>query len=358
MSFIFPKYNEPNWDSEILKNSKDCTFCQVEKDGVLPHSFHLSSVYPEYIKKDGKWEIIKENIPFGVVVLRDENLISIEPARVLKGDQVLCAEIDDGSEGVYVNKNPFDNLEKDFKVLPYDESGSEKYEKLVDLLKHEKDSEIGYIVWVLGPAVVFDYDTRVAMIEMMELGFIDSILAGNAMATHDLEGGYLETALGQNIYTQESIPNGHYHHLDTINKARNLGSIEEFVNSGEVKDGLIRKAVEMEMPYVLAGSIRDDGPLPPVYADVLDSIESMEAELKKATLVICLATQLHSVCAASMTPSYKIENGELRPVYVYAIDISEYAVSSVSRVRDNYGVESFLTNAQDFSFILKKKLIK
>ncbi|MDO5650336.1 MAG: hypothetical protein Q4G11_07000, partial [Gallicola sp.] len=116
--------------------------------------------------------------------------------------------------------------------------------------------------------------------------------------------------------------------------------------------------VENKIPYILAGSIRDDGPLPPVFANVNDSVHAMERELKKATLVITLATQLHSVAAASMVSSYKVENDTIRPVYIFSIDITDYAVSSVSRARDDYGVESFLTNVQDFSYILKKNLIK
>lgn len=358
MAFKLPEYNEPNWDDEILINAPDVELKMVEMDGVLPNGFHLSSIYPEYIKLDGKWNLIKQNIPYTVYVMRGEDLESIEPNMILEGDRVVCARTSDGTEGVYVNFNPFDGMDPDFKLLPYDKSGSDKYDKLYSLLQHEKNSKTGYIVWVLGPAVVFDYDTRVALSELMENGYIDCLLAGNAMATHDLEGGYLETALGQNIYTQESMPNGHYNHLDTINEARRLGSIEAFVKSGEVEDGLMKKAVEMRMPYVLAGSIRDDGPLPPVHANVNDSIYYMAKELKKATLVITLATQLHSVSAASMLSSYKVEGDHIRPVYVFSIDITDYAVSSVSRARDDYGVESFLTNVQDFSYILKKNLIK
>ena len=358
MNFKLPEYNEPNWNSEMLINAPDVELKMVEIDGVLPNGFHLSTIYPEYLKIDGEWILIRDNIPYTVFVVRGRDVEAIEPNMVLEGDRIVCARTIDGSEGVYVNEKPFDDMNPDFKLLPYDKSGSDKYEKLYALLQHEKNSKYGYIVWVLGPAVVFDYDTRVALSELMENGYIDSILAGNAMATHDLEGGYLETALGQNIYTQESLPNGHYNHLDTINEARRLGSIESFVKSGEVEDGLMKKAVEMRMPYVLAGSIRDDGPLPSVHANVNDSIYAMEKELKKATLVITLATQLHSVSAASMLSSYKLEGDRLRPVYIFSIDITDYAVSSVSRARDDFGVESFLTNVQDFSYILKKNLIK
>ena len=84
------------------------------------------------------------------------------------------------------------------------------------------------------------------------------------MATHDLEAGYLDTALGQNIYTQESMPMGHYNHLDLLNEVRRSGSIRDFIKEGNVKDGFIKTLDKLDIPYVLVGSIRDDGPLPEV----------------------------------------------------------------------------------------------
>lgn len=358
MDFKYPKYNEPDWADEKLINSPDVNLLPAKGDGILPYGFYLTSVYPEYLKLKGKWRLVEENIPFTLLVVKEDKIIPIEAALIKEGDMIVCTDITDGSRGLLVNENPFDGLDYNFDLLSYDVAGSEKYDKMMAILEAEKDNPHGYIVWVLGPAVVFDYDTRVAIAELIDGGYVNCIMAGNALATHDLEGGYLETALGQNIYTQESMPNGHYNHLDTINEARRLGSIEAFIESGEVKDGLMKKLVEKDIPYVLAGSIRDDGPLPPVYDDVVDSIVAMERELRKATLVVTLATQLHSVGAASMVSSYKVEEGTIRPVYVYSIDISDYSTASVMRVRDNYGVESFLTNVQDFSYIMKEKLIR
>ena len=101
------------------------------------------------------------------------------------------------------------------------------YDKLYQLLKHEK--EHGNILWVMGPAFAFDYDARKAMQLIIDNGYAHGLLAGNALATHDLEAAYLGTALGQDIYTQKSKPNGHYNHLDICNEVRRCGSIKEFV---------------------------------------------------------------------------------------------------------------------------------
>ena len=153
--------------------------------------------------------------------------------------------------------------------------------------------------------MVFDYDTRAALSKLAENGYVNSLMAGNALATHDLEGGLLGTALGQNIYTQESAAMGHYNHLDLLNEVRRAGSIEALLDEGNIKDGFIKTCIEKNIPIVLAGSIRDDGPLPSVYHDVSCSLNAMKEETDKATVIISLATILHSVATANL--AYLIE---------------------------------------------------
>ncbi|MEK6265826.1 MAG: hypothetical protein N2B06_13820, partial [Clostridium sp.] len=233
-------------------------------------------------------------------------------------------------------------------------SGDSK--ELYELLEYEKQNN-GHIVWVLGPAVVFDYDTRAALSALAENGYVNALLAGNAMATHDLEGGLLGTSLGQNIYTQESVEMGHYNHLDLINEARRAGSIEALINEGNIKDGFMKTCIEMDIPVVLAGSIRDDGPLPPVYHDISSGLDAMKEETDKATVIICLATVLHSVAAANLASSYRVVDGKVRPVYFYSVDIAEYAVNQVSVARGSASVKTIVTNVQDFVVNVKKNLL-
>ena len=173
------------------------------------------------------------------------------------------------------------------------------------------------------------------------------MFGGNAVATHDLEGALFGTALGQDICTRENKHNGHYHHLDVINKVRDAGSIKEIVDSGIVNDGVIYSCVKNNVPFVLAGSIRDDGPLPEVIANVYDGQNEMREHTRKATTVISLATQLHSIASGNMTPSYQVVNGMVRPVYIYSVDISEFAVNKL-RDRGTLAVTSIVTNVQDF----------
>ena len=109
------------------------------------------------------------------------------------------------------------------------------------MLQHEKDH--GHIVWVLGPAVAFDSDSRDAFARLIKNGYAGAVLAGNALATHDLEGAFKGTALGQDIYTQQSIPLGHYHHIDTINRVRRYGSIPAFIDGEGIDNGIIHAEV-------------------------------------------------------------------------------------------------------------------
>ena len=201
---------------------------------------------------------------------------------------------------------------------------------------------------MLGPACCFDWDARHAFAKLVHGGYVQAVLAGNALATHDLEAGYRSTALGQDIYTQISQPGGHYNHIDTINQVRKAGSIEKFVAEQNIQDGIMAACVQCKVPYVLTGSIRDDGPLPEVYADVYEGQNAMRDQVKKSTTVICLATTLHSIATGNMTPSYRVlADGTVRPVYFYSVDVSEFAVNKL-RDRGSLAVKTIVTNVQDF----------
>lgn len=215
-------------------------------------------------------------------------------------------------------------------------------------MNHEKENG-GSILWVLGPSVVFDYDTRIALSELAHQGYVNGLLAGNALATHDLEGGCIDTALGQNIYTQQSVPLGHYNHLDLLNEVRRRGSTKQFIEEGHVKDGFIKTLYELDIPIVLAGSIRDDGPRPEVHGPVSASLSAMKKLTDKATLIICLATMLHSVATVNLASSYRVtDGGTIVPLYLYSIDVTENVNNKIAAARDYTAVRTLVTNVQDF----------
>ena len=182
------------------------------------------------------------------------------------------------------------------------------------------------------------------------------MLAGNALATHDLEAAYLKTALGQDIYTQKNQHNGHYNHLTTINQVKLRGGIRPFIQAEKIDNGIIYSCEKYGVPYVLAGSIRDDGPLPPVIGNAYDAQDAMREQVRSATTVICMATMLHYIAVGNMTPSYRVmPDGTVRQVYFYCIDISEFAVNKLSD-RGSLASRGIITNVQDFIVTLSKGL--
>ena len=185
------------------------------------------------------------------------------------------------------------------------------YDRLIELLKAEREE--GNILWVMGPAFAFDRDARYAMSRLIDNGYAHGLMAGNALATHDLEGALLHTALGQDIYTQQSMPNGHYNHLDVINLVRRSGSIPQFLEDYRIENGIMYSVVKKNVPFVLAGSIRDDGPLPEVIGSAYEAQSAMRALVEKASTVICLATMLHTIATGNMTHDRDRQHDALLP---------------------------------------------
>ncbi|MEG0051504.1 MAG: hypothetical protein RR712_04930 [Terrisporobacter sp.] len=352
MSFEMPKYTHPNFKSEVFNNAPDAKYEIVDVDAVAPENYHAMSIFPEYFKVEGKWVLAEETRMDCVPRLNDEGKIEIVEFRNLRvGDKVIVGRTEDASEGIYLYAKGFEEEEEVEEAFAFrgarsrETSQTMDYDNLFELLKHEKEN--GYVVWVMGPAAVFSKGARDSLTKLINAGYVDAFLGGNAVATHDLEAGVYNTALGQDIYTQSSIRNGHYHHLDLLNKARRYGSVEKLIEEENITSGLIYSCVKNNVPIVLGGSIRDDGPLPIVIPNVYDAQERMRDEVRKATTVICMATQLHTIATGNMTPSFRMVDGEVRPVYFYTIDTSEFAVNKL-KDRGSLSVRTMISNAQDF----------
>jgi hypothetical protein len=288
-----------------------------------------------------------------VLVLDDETLRVVEPRLVREGDNVVVGRTENGEEGIYVHTTGFEGPEAaDADKFSFRSRGtretpfSRSYDELYEILRHDRDH--GYIVWVLGPAVAFDRDSRDAMAGLIGAGYCHALLAGNALATHDLEAALFHTGLGQDIYTQALTPRGHYHHLDVINEVLRYGSLERAVAELQIRDGIVRACLERRVPVVLAGSIRDDGPLPDVITDSCLAQDAMRLHTRRATTVIALATQLHAIAVGNMLPSYTVlADGTVRPVYCYIVDMSEFGADKLAN-RGSGQARAILTNVQDF----------
>jgi lysine-ketoglutarate reductase/saccharopine dehydrogenase-like protein (TIGR00300 family) len=363
MSFQLPQYIKPDFKKEPLISAADARWAPSPCDGAAPENYHATTIFPEYFKIGGNWRLAAESRMDCVAVLKDKTIDVVEFRNIKKGDHIFIGRSENGEEGILVYPHGFlkqsDENDETFAFRQRrsrETAFSKDYDSIYELLQYEKD--YGNILWVMGPACTFDADSRESFAKLIRNGYVHGVLAGNALATHDLEAAYKGTALGQDIYTQKSMPQGHYNHIDTINKARLCGSIPSFITTEHLDNGIICACVEKNIPFVLAGSIRDDGPLPGVYADVYKAQDNMRALVKKATTVICLATTLHSIATGNMTPSFRmLQNNTIRPIYFYIVDISEFAVNKLSD-RGSLAARGVITNVQDFIVNLCKGIVK
>ncbi len=355
MPFLMPTYRDPDFRALGLTNVPDAKFVPVEKDGVAPRGFHSTSMHPEYFKVNGTWQLARHMMMDDVVRLEADGSLTVLPARDLHvGDLVAVGRKERGEKGILVWSDGFAPSGKD---RPEDQfafrqgrsretSYARDYDQLIELLQYER--EHGNALWVMGPAFTFDSEARDAMSAIIDAGYVHGVMGGNALATHDLEGALLHTALGQDIYTQVSQPGGHYNHMDVINEVRRSGSIRQFIVDNGLDDGIMCALERHDIPYVLAGSIRDDGPLPEVIGDAYDSQAAMHGLISKSTTIICMATMLHSIATGNMAPSYHVEpDGSVRPVMFYAVDATEFAVNKL-RDRGSLSVTTIVANAHDF----------
>jgi len=337
-------------------------FAPVRQTGLAPENYHVTTIFPEYYQvRKGHW-ILLRNSRMDCVVVRtpDGSLVVKEFRHLKKGEQVALGRRENGEDGIFVHTEAFAQpapvAEKfAFRTQVSRETAfSIDYDQLYELLSYEREK--GFILWVLGPAAVFDRDSRNALVSLIRQGYVQGLLAGNALAVHDLEAALFQTALGQEIYTKRPAPLGHYKHLDAINQVRQASSIAAVMERGLITAGVMHALWQKQVPYVLAGSIRDDGPLPEVITDVLQAQDAMRDLSSKATTVIAMASQLHTIAAGNMIPMYQVtKGGQVRPVYFYTVDMSEFAMDKLAN-RGSLGARGILTNVQDFLVILERGL--
>jgi hypothetical protein len=186
----------------------------------------------------------------------------------------------------------------------------------------------------------------------VENGFVGALLAGNAVAVHDIEASIFKTTLGMTS-SGEASSGGHGLHMRAINKVRAAGSIARAVEQGIITDGIMYSCVVNKVPFILTGSIRDDGPLPDVITDALAGQDAMRAQTTKATMAILIATALHAIATGNMLPAFVTEaDGSLRELATICVDSSEFVVSKL-KDRGTHQAFGVVTNAQDFMHILR-----
>jgi lysine-ketoglutarate reductase/saccharopine dehydrogenase-like protein (TIGR00300 family) len=284
------------------------------------------------------------------------DLVVTESRRVRRGDKVAVGAAEDGSEGLFVHAEGFlggTHSPNEFRFMAAEVSRERPvdYTVLAQLLGEEKERG-GKILWVIGPALVHAR-AREDMIWFIDNGYVNTLFGGNAIAVHDLEAAIFGTTLGMSS-SGESVEGGHGLHMRAINVIRRAGSIKKAVKENTVKSGIMHALVTQQIPYVLAGSIRDDGPLPDVIPDTLAAQDAMRGHTANATFAIFVATALHAIAVGNMLPAF-IDTGvteEIRPLTTICVDQTEFVVMKL-RDRGTHQAYGVVTNAQDFMHVLR-----
>jgi lysine-ketoglutarate reductase/saccharopine dehydrogenase-like protein (TIGR00300 family) len=345
-------FSPPNLDA--LANAPDARFVPAPADGVLPEGFFSTTNLPTYVRIKGEWRLPREPRMDSALVLDGDGVLWIkEGRRVRKGDLVAVGEAEDGSEGILVQTTLADVDDAgEFKFMTSEVSREKPidYALMARILVDERERG-GYPVWVTGPALVHSR-ARNDMSWFIANGFVGALLAGNAVAVHDIEASIFGTTLGM-THTGEATSGGHGLHMRAINKVRAAGSIANAVQQGIVKDGIMYSCVVHDIPFVLTGSIRDDGPLPDVITDMLVAQDAMKRHTTKATMAILIATALHAIATGNMLPAFTTErDGSMRELPTICVDSSEFVVSKL-KDRGTHQAFGVVTNAQDFMHILR-----
>jgi lysine-ketoglutarate reductase/saccharopine dehydrogenase-like protein (TIGR00300 family) len=187
----------------------------------------------------------------------------------------------------------------------------------IDLYRTKKEQ--GKIIVVAGPVIVHSGASDI-LAKLIKLGFVDGILAGNALAVHDIENSLLGTSLGMHVDDGTLAIRGHRNHMSIVNEVFKSGSIKSMVEKNILKRGIMYECISNQIPFVLCGSIRDDGPIPDVITDIVEAQKKYKLLLRGANLVIMLSTMLHSIAVGNMLPA---------SVKVIAVDINQSVVTKL-----------------------------
>jgi lysine-ketoglutarate reductase/saccharopine dehydrogenase-like protein (TIGR00300 family) len=280
----------------------ELTIREADADGVFPDDFYSTTNLETEVRLDGEWvRVHNPEMDCGLKV-DSANVRTIPVSDVRRGDRIIC-----GADGVRVILPPrphsanADTFEFMNSVVSSEKPQALLVRQIADQMREVKDAG-GRILWVGGPAVVHT-GASPAVVALVEAGYVDILFAGNALATHDIEAALYGTSLGIDLSKGSGVEHGHEHHIRAINTIRRAGSIAKAVESGVLTGGVMHALVKAGRPFVLVGSVRDDGPLPDVYTDVIEGQRAMRAQLDGVGFAIMVATMLHSIATGNILPA-------------------------------------------------------
>ena len=329
-----------------ISELKEVELVASTKDKVAPEGFYSTSNHTTHVLYEGNW-IVVENIEMDCTICIDEETKKAycKPLADIKAGAMIAV----GREGIRIT--PPQKSRDTQQIFEFMNSDVSSEKPLMNLIKgiaseiKEIKGRGGKIAIVGGPAIVHTGSGKY-LASLIREGYIDVLLAGNALATHDIESNLFGTSLGIEVETGEIVSHGHTHHMRAINRINQSGSIKEAVEDGTLNGGIMYECVKNDVPYVLAGSIRDDGPLPDVITNTVEAQELMRHYAQDVDMVIMIATMLHSIAMGNLLPS-KVKS--------VCVDINPSTVTKLSD-RGSAQVLSIVTDIGTFLPLLYNAL--
>ncbi len=316
----------------VPQESSNVLLESASKDGVAPDDFYVTTIYPTEVRINGEWVRVQAQRMDGVIVVGSSSTGFTAECRLLRdvcqGDQIVV-----GVEGIRTVRKPASReprAAQEFSFMGAGVSSERRVELVVEQiawdLRRIRDRG-GKVVVTAGPVVVHTGGSD-HLSQLIREGYIQVLLGGNAIAVHDIEQSLMGTSLGMDMKRGVSVRGGHRHHLKAINTIRRYGSIANAVEQGVLQSGICYECVKHNVPFSLAGSIRDDGPLPDTQMDLVKAQEDYSRLIQDADMILMLSTMLHSIGVGNMTPA---------GVKMVCVDINPAVVTKLS---DRGSVES------------------
>ncbi len=321
----------------VPTTSQDATVVAADMDGAFPEKFYSSTSFRTQVRLGGEWiEVEDQEMDCGILVDPEGGAARCIPMTLVrKGNMIVI-----GRQGIRVVPAETSARQNLFEFMASPVS-SEKpkgvtVREIAATMRRTKAAG-DKILAVLGPAVVHTGSVE-HMCKLIRAGYVNVLFAGNALATHDIEQALYGTSLGVSLDRGLPADEGHEHHLRAINTIRRIGSIRAAVDKGVLKSGIMFDCVRNNVPFVLAGSIRDDGPLPDVITDVLDAQQKMREHVHGVGFCLMMATALHSIATGNLLPAW---------VKVACVDINP---ATVTKLADRGSIQTVgvVTDAEPF----------
>jgi lysine-ketoglutarate reductase/saccharopine dehydrogenase-like protein (TIGR00300 family) len=297
---------------------RSATLREAEQPGCVPDDFYSTTNHRTEVKLGAEWVAVEEQRMDAVIIVEGTEARCRKLRDVIAGDKIVC-----GVDGVRVSPEFQERDRLGFAFMMNDVSSERRVEvsvkKIIGTMEEVKANN-GRIAFVAGPVVIHSGGGP-HFAELIKGGFVDVLLAGNALAVHDVERALYGTSLGIDLDAGSAVEEGHKNHMRAINVINRAGNLRSAVDQKVLKSGVMYEAIRHDVEFVLAGSIRDDGPLPDTVMDLVDAQNQYARALKGVQMVIMLSTMLHSIGVGNMLPSW---------VKVVCVDINPAVVTKLA----------------------------